>query len=527
MRAIRETWGADSGTNVIRRETFYRDEMKQKTFLRVHVIPPLDGIYAQWDFNAGQVKTFSNSRGSHAIDGKNDEAYGNFDDPCNPNFDANETSDVDQGYRDVLRADAALQLALPPVRRPAGPDVRRPERGHRLEHGRRAERLDRRPHHRRREGPDRRAARRSRSLAVPYYRDDSCFDDGTGSDPGPDLGKRKDPEPRTTRRRHAAQVLDAGGRACRTGTDRFFQGSIATHGVHLLILAESDNARQTVPVNEIVNEWQMVMLPGERPATDGERYGRAFEKPLVTTVSDVGAPPAAPRRSRSRAARRGAAVAGSSNATPPAHRSRRTARSPRRRDDQDGQAKRARRARARSRADGEVQAREGVRQALQGQGEEAGRSSARSPRVPRMDYDAIRGGLQQAVPFNPHLGLEIAEVGQGVGVVKLPDRSELRNHVGSQHAGALFAAGEAASGAAFVGTFAERLERHHAARARRAEIAYRSAPRAPSRPPAGSAPSRTSCSPTSTTTGGRLRRRRPARRTPTATPSPRCRCTGT
>jgi acyl-coenzyme A thioesterase PaaI-like protein len=41
-----------------------------------------------------------------------------------------------------------------------------------------------------------------------------------------------------------------------------------------------------------------------------------------------------------------------------------------------------------------------------------------------------------------------------VGVVRLPDRSELRNHVGSQHAGALFAAGEAASGAAFVGAFA-------------------------------------------------------------------------
>jgi acyl-coenzyme A thioesterase PaaI-like protein len=74
-----------------------------------------------------------------------------------------------------------------------------------------------------------------------------------------------------------------------------------------------------------------------------------------------------------------------------------------------------------------------------------------------MDFEAIRGGLQQAIPFNTHLGLEVAEVGEGVGVVRLPDRSELRNHVGSQHAGALFAAGEAASGAAFVGAFADRL----------------------------------------------------------------------
>jgi len=50
------------------------------------------------------------------------------------------------------------------------------------------------------------------------------------------------------------------------------------------MVAESDNARQTVPVNEIVSEWQMVMLPGERPAADGERYGRSFEKPLLATV---------------------------------------------------------------------------------------------------------------------------------------------------------------------------------------------------------------------------------------------------
>jgi acyl-coenzyme A thioesterase PaaI-like protein len=89
-----------------------------------------------------------------------------------------------------------------------------------------------------------------------------------------------------------------------------------------------------------------------------------------------------------------------------------------------------------------------------------------------MDYDAIRGGLEQAVPFNSHVGLEIAEVGNGVGVVRLPDHAELRNHVGSQHAGALFAAGEAASGAAFVGAFAQRLG-EVTPLAEGAEIAYR------------------------------------------------------
>ena len=74
-----------------------------------------------------------------------------------------------------------------------------------------------------------------------------------------------------------------------------------------------------------------------------------------------------------------------------------------------------------------------------------------------MDYDAIRGGLEQAIPFNRHIGLQVGDVGPNSGVITLPDRDELRNHVGSQHAAALFGAGEAASGAAFVGAFAERL----------------------------------------------------------------------
>jgi acyl-coenzyme A thioesterase PaaI-like protein len=74
-----------------------------------------------------------------------------------------------------------------------------------------------------------------------------------------------------------------------------------------------------------------------------------------------------------------------------------------------------------------------------------------------IDYEVVRGGMEQAIPFNRYIGLTVAEVGDGRGVVQLPARDELHNHVGSQHAGALFTAGEAASGATFVGAFAERL----------------------------------------------------------------------
>ena len=53
----------------------------------------------------------------------------------------------------------------------------------------------------------------------------------------------------------------------------------------------------------------------------------------------------------------------------------------------------------------------------------------------------------------------------------LPDNPELHNHVGSQHAGALFTVAETASGAAFVGAFAERMGEVRPL-ARSAEISY-------------------------------------------------------
>jgi len=88
-----------------------------------------------------------------------------------------------------------------------------------------------------------------------------------------------------------------------------------------------------------------------------------------------------------------------------------------------------------------------------------------------MDYEAVRQGLEQAIPYNRYLGLEVGEVGDGRGVVRLPADERLHNHVGSQHAGALFSAGEAASGAAFVGAFAERMA-EITPLARTAEISY-------------------------------------------------------
>jgi acyl-coenzyme A thioesterase PaaI-like protein len=87
------------------------------------------------------------------------------------------------------------------------------------------------------------------------------------------------------------------------------------------------------------------------------------------------------------------------------------------------------------------------------------------------DFDAIAAGMSQAVPFAGHLGLEITHIAEGEATVVLPERRDLTNHVGSQHAGALFTAAENASGAAFVGAFAERMG-DVTPLARSAEIAY-------------------------------------------------------
>jgi hypothetical protein len=62
--------------------------------------------------------------------------------------------------------------------------------------------------------------------------------------------------------------------------DHFFQGDIATHGLHIEVIADSDNAYQTQPVDEISSDQRVVLLPGER-GNVGELYGRSVEKPLV------------------------------------------------------------------------------------------------------------------------------------------------------------------------------------------------------------------------------------------------------
>jgi acyl-coenzyme A thioesterase PaaI-like protein len=70
------------------------------------------------------------------------------------------------------------------------------------------------------------------------------------------------------------------------------------------------------------------------------------------------------------------------------------------------------------------------------------------------------------------------EIGPGAAVVTLPEGPHLLNHVNTQHAAALFAAAEAASGAAMASVFGDLIGRATPL-ARSAQIAYLKPARGP------------------------------------------------
>ena len=95
-----------------------------------------------------------------------------------------------------------------------------------------------------------------------------------------------------------------------------------------------------------------------------------------------------------------------------------------------------------------------------------------------VDLDLIAKSMGTAVPYIGHMGIEVTAMAEGEATSVLPDRPELHNHVGSQHAGALFGVAETASGAAFVGGFAARMG-DLTPLARSAQISYLKVARGP------------------------------------------------
>jgi uncharacterized protein (TIGR00369 family) len=72
-----------------------------------------------------------------------------------------------------------------------------------------------------------------------------------------------------------------------------------------------------------------------------------------------------------------------------------------------------------------------------------------------MVYERIKQQMMDTLPFVRLLGISIDQIGNGTSKVSMPFDAKLCNHLGTQHAGALFTLAETASGAAMAGGFAD------------------------------------------------------------------------
>jgi hypothetical protein len=255
VRAIREVWGADSGTNVTKTETFYRNAITYRFRVRVHPIPP-DGLYTSWDYNQGVASRYYNE--SHpegfAVDGINDDALNVDQAPTGQPafFDA-----TDPRHSKPL---ANLNWEQVSGAGDAGSLVYMFE----MKNAQSAE----------------------NPLVVPYYRDDACLDDGTGDNPTP----RQFPGESSTDTR----VYSAENRTCTMNTANPFdpatnnwqnrQGCFACHGIHYFITNDTDNATMPKPTTEIDGQQWQWAVPTSAPGPVGDAYANTVKTPLVAVA---------------------------------------------------------------------------------------------------------------------------------------------------------------------------------------------------------------------------------------------------
>jgi hypothetical protein len=283
VRAVREVWGADSGTNVTKTETYYRDADAYAYHVRVHPIPP-DGLYTDWDYRPGVATTYYNLRnpGGVKVDGIPDGTVG----------DLTEVPVTRQkAYVNSCDPTFALCSALDNPEEVAG-------RGFALVYSFELT------------GP---TAAAGNAAVVPYYKDDACFDDGTGDAPAP----RPWPGEASTDARVRAGYLSywqrywdshqdarrfarpalysdlkcqpalAGSRVTPPWQVMPFQGAIAEHGVHFFATQDSDNAFGPKSVDEIDGQQWRFSVPMRTPSNVLVPYGANVSAKLQPVVTPL------------------------------------------------------------------------------------------------------------------------------------------------------------------------------------------------------------------------------------------------
>lgn len=102
-------------------------------------------------------------------------------------------------------------------------------------------------------------------LAVPYYRDDKCLDDGTGDDP---VARPWPGEASTDSR------VVAGYGAGATCDQK--QGAWGAHGLHFFATGDSDNLFSPAPVTELDGQQWQFAVPMDAPRNVGESYAQVI-----------------------------------------------------------------------------------------------------------------------------------------------------------------------------------------------------------------------------------------------------------
>ena len=278
VRCMREVWGADSGTNVTKLETFYRDAIAYRYRVRVHPIPP-DGLYTSWEYNRGvMLPTDEESEAGVEggryytvlrpqgvpVDGQNDDVGQIDSTPPFPGANVCPSSDfisdpVDGSCPTFFdAADPTFNLPLAfdnweqvSGKGGAGSLVYIFELT----------------------GPTSLAT----PLVVPYYRDDACLDDGTGDDPV----ARPHPGERSTDSRVTGAYSDLNGDGEVRCEDGETAGVYGAHGIHYFLTGDVDNAFLLgKPINEIDGQQWQFMVPTSAPRNEGARHANVVRTPL-------------------------------------------------------------------------------------------------------------------------------------------------------------------------------------------------------------------------------------------------------
>jgi hypothetical protein len=256
VRAIREVWGADSGTNVTKTETFYRDSVAYRYRVRVHPIPP-DGLYTSWDYNQGVAECYFNESHSDciAVDGVNDDQ-----------LNVDEAPNGDPAFFDATDPTHSKPLANLNWEQVSGSG----DKGSLVY-------MFEMKNQQALENP----------LVVPYYRDDACLDDGTGDNPSPRQfpGERStDPRVYSSENQDCTIVpSDLLNPATNNWMNR--QGCFACHGIHYFVTNDTDNATMPKPTTEIDGQQWQWAVPTSAPTAVGDAYANTVKTPLVAVAT--------------------------------------------------------------------------------------------------------------------------------------------------------------------------------------------------------------------------------------------------